>query len=106
MSLGGSVGLSLGGSRVTVSGRRWSNGDTHATSVAPRLTARLASVDWRTGYRYYQTDTAGTATSIQAVELQAGVLLFNDLHLTLRGEEQWGSQLSGTRVHVGLWRPL
>ena len=104
LSASARTGISWGHTRLTLSAREWSRADERSTSVAPGLAFRFLSIDWRTGYRYYRTDLTAQAISSQAVELQAGFALVQDIRVTIRGEEQWGSSLSGSRVQIGLWR--
>ncbi|MGD8289314.1 MAG: hypothetical protein PVI31_11875 [Gemmatimonadota bacterium] len=104
LSVTGRTGVALGHTRLTLSAREWKRADQRSTSVAPGLSFQWMSMDWRTGYRYYRTDLAVQAITSQAVEVRLGFKLFREIRMTVRGEQQWGSSLSGSRIQIGLWR--
>jgi len=96
--------LRLGSASVMVSGRRWNLDQAVSWSVAPSLSLQASSWEARVGYRLYRNDVNQLAMVSQSAEGQLGLSLTPVTRLTLRGERQWGSNLSGTRVRLGLWR--
>jgi hypothetical protein len=103
-SVSAAGGLQVGSARLSASGRRWSRGDVRSLSIAPALAVRLSSWDWRAGYRLYRTEAPWSTVLSHAAQAEVGVSPMRGVHLSLRAEQQWGPTLSGTRLHLGLWR--
>jgi hypothetical protein len=104
LSLYGSAGVRMAAAQLLLSGRHWAREDTETWSVAPALSLRLSSWDWRAGYRLYRTSDGPRVLTSHSAEGQAGVMLTRGTRVALRGERQWGPNLSGTRVQLSLWR--
>lgn len=102
-SLSGTLGLRAGAGGISVAGQRWTRGAAESMSLSPTIDARIRGLDWRAGYRFYRTDLVRAATS-HVTHAQVAFDLSEVLHLTLRGERQWGAQLSGTALRVSMWR--
>jgi hypothetical protein len=103
-SLYGSAGLRVRGAGLLLSGRRWARGDAESWSVAPALSFNVSVWEWRTGYRFYRTGSGRGTVSAHAAEGQVGVDVTRGMRVTLRGERQWGANLTGIRVRIGIWR--
>lgn len=103
-SLSGTAGLRVGGGGIRLAGQRWSRGAAQSLSLAPSIDANVAGLEWRTGYRYYRTDGGLGAIMSHAVEAQVGFDLANGFHLGVRAQRQWGRNLGGTGLHLGIWR--
>jgi hypothetical protein len=91
-------------SRVGLGAQRWSGGGTRTLSAAPTFEMIRGSLSWRTSYRLYRADTAFGSTVTHTVGSEVGFALARKLHLTVGGERQWGERLTGTRLHLGVWR--
>jgi len=90
--------------RVSLGGHRWSGGGSEALSLAPGLEILTGPLSWRASYRFYRTDSALASFSTQAAGAEIGFAFSRALHITMGGERQWGERMSGTRVHLGVWR--
>lgn len=103
-SLSGNAGLRIGGGGISIAGQRWSRSSAESLSLAPSIDGSVAGMDWRTGYRYYRTEVGLGAVVSHAVEAQVGFEVANAIHLRVRAERQWGPNLAGTGLHLGVWR--
>ncbi|MEQ1858077.1 MAG: hypothetical protein ABL963_16605, partial [Longimicrobiales bacterium] len=103
-SISSILGLKVADGGLSVSGQRWWRGDAESFSLSPAVDATISGLDGHLGYRFYRTDAGrGIVTSHTAL-LQVGVDLSQVLHLSLRGERQWGPQLSGNALRLSVWR--
>jgi hypothetical protein len=96
--------LRLGAASLMASGRWWSLEQTASWSVAPSLALQASWWDARMGYRLYRTEANELAIDAHSVDGQVGISLTQVTRVTLRGERQWGSNLRGTRIQLGVWR--
>jgi len=103
-SLYGNAGLRTRPVYILLSGRRWQRGDLTAWTAAPAVLFRLGSMEWQAGYRLYTTVNGDRAVTSHSTYAQLGLTLMRGTRATFRGERQWGPQLSGTRIRLGLWR--
>jgi hypothetical protein len=103
-TISGSASQRLGGAQVTLSGQRWMQGDLRSLGVAPGIAFGAAGTRWRLGYRFYRTDAPYGSLTSHAAQAQVDVRVSGSLHLLLQGERQWGQNLRGVGLHVGLWR--
>lgn len=95
--------LSLGSAAFVLSGRRWERLDQASTSVAPGFIVPLGPVDTRLTYRLYET--AGTTTlRTHAVDVSLMARFARMYSVTVRGQQQWGENLTGTRLQFGVVR--
>jgi len=90
--------------RVGLGAQRWSGGRAETLSVAPTFDVIRGPLSWRTNYRFYATDTPLGTLSTHSIGTDLGLAVARTLHVTIGGERQWGERLSGTRIHVGVWR--
>jgi hypothetical protein len=103
-SLYGSAALRARGANLLLSGRRWTRGDAESWSLAPALSFDASAWEWRAGYRLYRTGSGHGTLNAHAAEGQVGVTVTRGMRVTLRGERQWGANLTGIRVRIGIWR--
>ena len=104
LSMSAGAGVRVGAARLQLSGRRWTRAGAESLSVAPAVELRGSSWEWRAGYRFYRTRSGQSAIDAHAAEGRVGLSLGRGSRLTLRAERQWGAQLSGTRLQLGVWR--
>lgn len=104
LSLSGRGSLRLGGAQLLLSGQRWTRGDARSLGVAPGLSLGAGSMRWRIGYRFYRTEATYGNLSSHAAQAQVDAELSRSLRVTLQGERQWGRNLSGTGLRLGVWR--
>jgi len=103
-SLSGNASLRLGDGLVSLSGRLWQRSDMESLSVAPGVTIPISAVRTRLAYRYYRTDGVSGRLVSHAADAQAGFEFARWYQFTVRGQYQWGRNMTGTRVQVGIWR--
>jgi hypothetical protein len=104
LSVSGTGGLQLGRLQLLASGRRWARGEAESLGFSPGLAADVGPAHWRLGYRFYRTSGAYGAVESHAGEAQVGFVVARGIQMNLRGEQQWGANLTGTRVRLSLWR--
>jgi hypothetical protein len=103
LSVSGNAGTEVGDLRLYVSGRRWWRGDMQSLAVAPGVGFDVAGLSTRLGYQLYRTEsTVSLSSHSGSVELSARPT--PRVWVTLRGEEQWGGNLSGTRLRLSVGR--
>ena len=93
----------MGGVLLFASGRRWSRTGMSSVSAAPGFGFGWRWLDTRVGYQFYRTESTTTLTS-QSADLNFTARVSQGLSVTLRGQQQWGSNFEGTRVQVRIWR--
>jgi hypothetical protein len=103
-SLAGSAGVRLGESLLRVSGRHWQREDLKSLSVSPGLSFPLGSLRSSLGYRFYRTDGFGGRLQSHAADAVASLAFARFYQVTARGQYQWGENLTGTRIQLGIWR--
>ena len=64
----------------------------------------MGPVDLTFAYRLYRTTRADLASGTHSVDLTGSFSMLDDLRVTLGAQRQWGVNLRGTRVRLGLWR--
>jgi len=104
LSLTGRGSLRLGGAQLLLSGQRWTRADAHSLGVAPGVSLGGGSTRWRLGYRFYRTEAPYGNLTSHAAQAQVDAELSRSLHVTLQGERQWGQNLSGVDVRLGIWQ--
>jgi hypothetical protein len=103
LTVSGNANTRLGGLRLYASGSRWWRGDQTSLSVAPGFGFQAGWLTTRLGYQLYRTQ--GTATLMShagSIELSATPTA--RLFISVRGEQQWGSNFKGTRIRLSLGR--
>lgn len=85
-------------------GRLWIRDELRSLSVSPGASGRFGPVDLTLAYHLYRTTRAGVASGTHSVDLSGSVPVLDELRLTLGGHRQWGANLRGTRIRLGLWR--
>jgi hypothetical protein len=86
------------------SARRWTTSGRSSVSAAPVIGFPLGPVTLRTGYGFYRTKGPGGVLASHTGDLSGTLGSANGFRLTLRAQQQWGSQFRGTRIVVGIWR--
>jgi hypothetical protein len=104
LSVAGSAGLRLGAGLLRVSGRHWQRGEMESLSVAPGLSFPVGALRTNLTYRFYRTDSYYGRLESHAAEANGTFPFARDYQLTARGQYQWGPNLTGTRVQLGIWR--
>lgn len=104
LSLMGRGSLRFGDAQLMISGQRWSRGDAHSLGVAPGVSFGVANLRWRLGYRLYRTDASYSNLTSHAAQAQVDTELLRSLHVTLQAERQWGQNLTGVGLRLGIWR--
>jgi hypothetical protein len=93
----------FGGVLLTAAGRHWSRDDMTTLSAAPGVSFTAGPLDTRLGYQYYRTDGFAQIRT-HAADASIGTRIGQDLSITLRAQQQWGSNLRGTALSLRLWR--
>jgi hypothetical protein len=98
--------LRAGSLTLLLSGRYWTRQEAASYGIAPGVSFRTGPISSRLGYRLDRSTTlAGQQPVIvhtADVRLQAPLGRLFDL--TVRAQQQFGAQLSGTRLYFGMWR--
>ena len=100
----GHSSVTLGSARLLLSGRYWWHGDSRSLGASPALAFGLWGINWTLGYRYYETRSDSSSISTNAVDMRVSLRLAEVFRVTARAEHQWGSNLAGDRVQLGLSR--
>lgn len=103
-SISGRGSLRVGGVRVLMSGRHWRREEMESLALAPGLAFPALSMDWMLGYRFYRTVTGFGVLETTSADIRVGMRLLDLYRITVRAEQQWGRNLSGTRLQLGIWR--
>ncbi len=103
-SLAGSAGIRLGSGLLRLSGRHWQRGEMTSSSASPGLSFPLGAVRSSVGYRFYRTDGFGGRLESHAADAVASLAFARLYQVTARGQYQWGENLTGARVQLGIWR--
>ena len=103
LSLAAAFSRRIGGALFSVSGRRWSRSDMTSLSAAPGVSFDLGPVETRLGYQFYETESF-TRLRSQSGDIALTTRVGDKLSITLRGQQQWGSNFGGTRLGLRLWR--
>lgn len=93
----------VGGALLSASGRRWARAGVTSLSAAPGVSFGVGWLETRLGYQFYQTKGTTTLRS-HAGDLSFTTRLGERLSLTLRGQQQWGTNFGGTRLNFRVWR--
>jgi hypothetical protein len=104
LSFSGNASLRLGGAVALLSGRHWKRADMKSIGVSPGLSFEVGPIRARTGYRLYRTEGLSGRLSSHAADLQLSGAVGQVFHITLGGQQQWGTNLVGTRIRVSVWR--
>jgi len=103
-SLSGHAGLTLQGVTAALSGRYWQRADMESFGASPSIAFMVGRARARIGYRFYETKTVSRTFASHGADLQLSAALSRSLRVTLRGRQQWGTNLAGTGISVGVWR--
>jgi hypothetical protein len=91
------------GLRLYASGSRWWRSDLSSISLAGGVGFPVGWLGTRIGYQLYRTNGTATLTShAGSIELSASPI--PKLFVSLRGEQQWGSNFEGTKLRLSLGR--
>lgn len=104
LSVSGQAGLRLRGIQLLLSGRRWQRADAESLGLSPAVGFGIGRTEWRVGYRLYRTVGGFGAIETHAANAQLSTRIGDVFRVTARSEQQWGANLSGTRLQLGIWR--
>lgn len=104
LSLSGQGALRLGGARLLFSGRHWRRDELQSLALSPGVAFGVGPVDGALGYRLYRTVSGFGTIDTHAVDARLSTTLAEVYRVTARAEQQWGVNLSGTRLQLAIWR--
>jgi hypothetical protein len=103
-SIAGSVSARARGALISVATRYWTRSESRSVSVHPSVGFALGAVRLRLGYGRYDTESLGRALATHSADVQASTEVGRTVSVRVRAQRQWGEQLRGTRIALGLWR--
>jgi hypothetical protein len=104
LSFSGNASLRLGSAVALLSGRHWKRADMKSIGLSPGLSFEVGPLRARTGYRLYRTEGFSGRLSSHAADLQVSGAVAHVFQVTLGGQQQWGTNLVGTRIRLSVWR--
>ena len=72
--------------------------------LSPGLSFEVGPLRARTGYRFYRTEGLSGRLGSHAADLQVSGTVARVLQVTVGGQQQWGTNLVGTRIRLSVWR--